>query len=66
MFTMDGDPLPAVLPCRKPKLRPKTHIRDRVEPQGAMGEPPVQVDGRRDGSELGERQGNERNDPNVM
>jgi hypothetical protein len=66
VFSMDGDPLPAALSRREPEHRPKTHIRDGMQPHGSMREPPVQVHRRRDDGHLSERQGDEQNDPNLM
>jgi hypothetical protein len=37
-----------------------------MQPQRAMREPPVQVDGSRHDGDLGQRQGDERSDPDGL
>ena len=65
MLPLDGDPLLAALTRRQSEHRPKEHIRDRVHGQRPMRTGPVQVDGRRDDGELGQRKGNKGGDPDV-
>jgi len=65
MLSMDGDPLLTTLSRRQPQHRAKKHIRDRVHGQRSMRQGPVQVDGRREYGELGQRNGDEGGDPDV-
>ena len=65
VFAMDGDPLLAALSRRQPEHRPKEQGRGRVHGQRPMRERAVQVDGRRDDRDLGQRNGDDRDAPDV-
>jgi hypothetical protein len=60
-----GDPLLATLTRGQPEQHPKEHVRDRMDHERPMREPSMQVDRRRDDSELRERDGDERNREGV-
>jgi hypothetical protein len=66
MFTVYGHPLAAALTGREPEQRPEQYIRDGMQPQSSMREPPEQIDGGRDRSDLGQRQGDQRDDHKVI
>jgi hypothetical protein len=55
-----------VLSRREPEHGSEAQFRDAMQPQRSMGERPMQIDGRGDGGDLGEGEGRERSDPDVM
>jgi hypothetical protein len=66
MLSMDRDPLLAALSRRQPEHGPKQHIRDRVDDQRAVREGAVQVDGRGDDRDLGQRDRDQGSHPEVQ
>jgi hypothetical protein len=66
VLAMHGDPLTPTLAGGEPEQSTATRVRDRIQSLRAMRKPAVEIDGRGDDGDLGQRQGDQRDDPPVM